>query len=175
MFSSRWALSVAAALLTSSGGLAQTGPNLGVVATPEQIAEWDRSIGPDGAGLPAGSGTPAAGATIFAAKCAACHGLDGEGTVNDRLVGGLGTIGSERPVKTIGSYWPYATTIFDYVRRAMPYLTPHTLTDDEAYALTAHLLHSNGIIGPDDVIDADTLPTVAMPNRDNFVRRELDD
>ena len=163
---------ILATALVAGTALAQRGPDLGVVATPEQIAAWDRSVGPDGTGLPEGSGTATDGAAIFAAKCAACHGVDGEGTVNDRLVGGQGTIGTERPIKTIGSYWPYATTIFDYVRRAMPYLTPHTLTDDEAYALTAHLLHENGIIGPNDVIDADTLPAVAMPNRDNFVRRD---
>ncbi len=163
---------ILATALVAGTALAQRGPDLGVVATSEQIAEWDRSIGPDGTGLPEGSGTAAAGAAIFAAKCAACHGVDGEGTINDRLVGGQGTIGAERPIKTIGSYWPYATTIFDYVRRAMPYLTPHTLTDDEAYALTAHLLHENGIIGLDDVIDAESLANVAMPNRDNFVRRD---
>jgi cytochrome c len=175
MFLSRLSITALAALLTSSVALAQRGPDLGVVATPEQITDWDRSIGPDGTNLPPGSGTPDAGAAIFAAKCAACHGVEGEGTVNDRLVGGQGTIGTDRPIKTVGSYWPYATTIFDYVRRAMPYLTPHTLTDDEAYALTAHLLHANGIIGPDDVIDAQTLPAIEMPNRDNFVSAYSED
>ena len=153
--------------LTAGG---QEGPNLGVEATAEEIAGWDISIGPDGAGLPPGSGTPAAGAEVYAAKCAACHGPRGEGLLNDRLVGGRGSLATDNPVRTIGSYWPYATTIYDYVRRAMPYQTPHTLTDDEAYALTAHLLHLNGIIGASDVIDAQTLPEVEMPNRDGFDR-----
>jgi cytochrome c len=149
--------------------LAQEGPALGVVATPEEIAGWDISIGTDGAGLPPGSGTPSVGAEIFTAKCAACHGLRGEGLLNDRLVGGQDSLATPNPVKTLGSYWPYATTIFDYVRRAMPYLQPHSLTDDETYALTAHLLHLNGVIGPDEVMNAATLPAVRMPNRDNFV------
>ena len=146
----------------------QEGPNLGVEATPEEIAGWAISVGPDGADLPPGSGTPSVGAEVFAAKCAACHGPQGEGLLNDRLVGGQGSLATDGPVRTIGSYWPYATTIFDYVRRAMPYQTPHTLTDDEAYALTAHLLHLNGIIDADDVMDAQTLPAVEMPNRDGF-------
>lgn len=153
---------------------AQQGPELGIAATPEQVAGWDISIAPDGAGLPPGSGTPARGAEIFAVKCAACHGPQGEGLLNDRLVGGQGSIASDQAVKTVGSFWPYATTIFDYVRRAMPYLQPHSLTDDETYALTAHLLHMNGIIGPDTLIDARTLPAVQMPNRDNFVRVNKD-
>lgn len=157
----------AAAWLTSAA--AQEGPKLGVAATPQEIAGWDVSVAPDGAGLPPGSGTPRAGAAVFAIKCAACHGLQGEGSLNDRLVGGQGSLTTDRAVKTLGSFWPYATTIFDYVRRAMPYLQPHSLTDDEAYALTAHLLLLNGIIGPDEVIDARTLPAIEMPNRDNFV------
>ena len=93
--------------------------------------------------------------------------------LNDRLAGGQGSLTSDRAVKTIGSYWPYATTIFDYVRRAMPYVQPHSLTNDEAYALTAHLLHINGIIGPNDVIDARTLPAIEMPNLENFVWNNL--
>jgi len=175
MFSSRRSAIVLGAVLASGTAVAQRGPDLGVAATPEQVAGWDISIGPDGAGLPPGSGTPAAGAAVYAAKCAACHGAAGEGLINDRLVGGEGTLASDQPIKTIGSYWPYATTLFDYVRRAMPYPTPHTLTDDETYALTAHLLHLNGIIGADDVIDAKTLPTIRMPNRDNFVRFDAKD
>ncbi len=169
MFTSRWILAGACATLAwplSVGS--QEGPKLGVEATPEEIAGWNISVGPDGAGLPPGSGTPDVGAAIFAAKCAACHGPQGEGLLNDQLVGGQGSLATENPVQTIGSYWPYATTIFDYVRRAMPYQTPHTLTDDETYALTAHLLHLNGIIGADDTMDAQSLPAVEMPNRDNF-------
>ncbi len=158
-----------AAVAWISAAVAQEGPNLGVAATPEEIAGWDISVAPDGDGLPQGSGTPSAGAAVFAVKCAACHGPQGEGLLNDRLAGGQGSLTSDRAVKTIGSYWPYATTIFDYVRRAMPYVQPHSLTNDEAYALTAHLLHINGIIGPNDVIDARTLPAIEMPNLENFV------
>lgn len=145
------------------------GPALGVPATAAEIAAMDISIGPDGAGLPPGSGTPKQGADIYAAKCAACHGPQGANGINDRLVGGLGTLTGAAPVKTIGSYWPYATTVFDFVRRAMPYPAPHSLNDAETYAVTAYLLHLNGIIGPDDVMDAASLPKVKMPNRDGFI------
>ena len=138
-------------------------------ATAAEIAAADVSIGPDGAGLPPGSGTPAQGRSVYSTKCIACHGPQGSGTVNDRLVGGQGTLTSAAPLKTIGSYWPYATTVFDYVRRAMPYPAPHSLTDPEVYALTAYLLHLNGIIGNDAVMDAKTLPKVKMPNRGNFI------
>ncbi len=128
----------------------------------------DVSIGPDGAGLPPGSGTPKQGAEVYATKCIMCHGPEGANGVNDRLVGGPGSLTSATAVKTIGSYWPYATTVFDYVRRAMPYPAPHSLTDAEAYAVTAYLLHLNGIIGADDVMDATSLPKVKMPNRTGF-------
>lgn len=161
---------VACATALIGAAAAQESPNLGVEATAEEIAGWDISIAPDGEGLPPGSGTPAAGAQVYSLKCAACHGPQGEGLLNDRLVGGQGTLDTSAAIKTTGSYWPYATTIFDYVRRAMPYLQPHSLTDDEAYALTAHLLHLNGIIGADEVADAESLPRVEMPNRDNFIR-----
>lgn len=147
---------------------AQEGPGLGVVATSEQVAGWDVSIGPDGAGLPAGSGTAAAGKTVYEAKCVACHGVDGAGRPNDQLVGGQGTIRDAAPIRTVGSYWPYATTLFDYMRRAMPYVTPHSLSADETYSLTAYLLALNGVIGQTDVMNASTLPKVSMPNRGNF-------
>ena len=148
---------------------APRGPGLGVPVTPAQIAGADVSIPPDGNGLPPGSGTAAEGGTIYNAKCLACHGLDGAGAAADRLVGGQGTLKDAVPVKTVGSYWPYATTLFDYIRRAMPYPEPHSLTDAEAYALTAYLLHLNGIIAGDAVMDATSLPKVQMPNRANFV------
>ena len=145
------------------------GPGLGVPATPAEIASADISIPPDGAGLPEGSGTSAQGGQVYAAKCLACHGPEGANGINDRLVGGHGTLTTPAPVKTIGSYWPYATTVFDYIRRAMPYPAPHSLTNAEAYALTAYLLHLNGVIAADAVMDAKTLPKVQMPNRGNFV------
>ena len=144
-------------------------PNLGQTVSPAQIAGWDISIQPDGAGLPPGRGTAATGAAVYAQKCQACHGVKGAGQPNDRLVGGQGTLASKAPVRTIGSYWPYATTVFDYVRRAMPYAQPQSLSDDEVYAVTAYLLHQNGIIGETDEMNAQTLPRITMPNRDNFI------
>jgi S-disulfanyl-L-cysteine oxidoreductase SoxD len=165
----RWAL--AAALLgLGCGATGAQGPDLGRVATPEEIAAWDISIDPSGMGLPAGGGTARQGAAIFAAKCAACHGEKGAGKPNDQLVGGSGTLaGDKPPVKTVGSYWPYATTLFDYIRRAMPLNESKTLSDDEVYALAAYLLQLNGIIGESDTMDAQTLPKVRMPNREGFV------
>lgn len=145
------------------------GPGLGRQATPAEVAAWDVSISPDGAGLPQGRGTPAQGSVVYAQKCQNCHGEKGAGQPNDRLVGGQGTLASKTPVRTIGSYWPYATTLFDYVRRAMPYTQSHSLTDDEVYAVTAYLLHLNGIIAETSVMDAATLPKVRMPNRENFI------
>jgi cytochrome c len=144
-------------------------PNLGREATPAQIAGWDISVGPDGVGLPPGKGTAATGAVVYEQKCQACHGARGAGQPNDRLVGGQGTLAGKAPVRTIGSYWPYATTIFDYVRRAMPYDRSQSLTDDEVYAVTAYLLNLNGIIGERDEMNAQTLPKVKMPNQPNFI------
>jgi mono/diheme cytochrome c family protein len=144
-------------------------PNLGRPATAGEIAGWDISVGPDGAGLPPGGGTALKGAAVYEQKCQACHGTKGAGQPNDRLVGGHGTLASKTPVRTIGSYWPYATTVFDYVRRAMPYTQPQSLTDDEVYAVTAYLFQLNGIIGEADEMNAQTLPKVTMPNRGNFV------
>jgi len=155
--------------LVLCGAASAAGQNLGHVATPDEIAAWDISIGPDGSGLPAGSGTPRQGEAVFAAKCAACHGENGGGKPNDRLVGGQGTLAGDAPVKTIGSYWPYATTIFDCVRRAMPLNESKSLTDDEVYAVVAYLLQQNRIIEEGDVMDARTLPQVRMPNRDGFI------
>jgi cytochrome c len=158
------------ALALSGAGVRAETPDLGRVATPDEIVGWDISIDPRGAGLPAGSGNARAGATIFAAKCAGCHGETGGGKPNDQLVGG--SLAATPPVKTVGSYWPYATTLFDYIRRAMPLPESKSLTDDEVYALAAFILAQNRIIGEDDVMDARTLPQVRMPNRDGFVRFE---
>ena len=143
-------------------------PHFGQPVSAADITAWDISIGPDGAGLPPGSGTPAEGAVIYAEKCAACHGDKGEGKTNTRLVGGQIT-GDGPVVKTVGSYWPYATTLFDFTRRAMPWTAPKTLTDPEVYAVTAYILRLNGIIGDADVMNAGTLPQVKMPNRDGFI------
>jgi len=165
---SRLVAVVAVLLVLAPAALAE-GPGLGRAATPDEIAAWDISIGPDGAGLPPGSGTSKQGAAIFAEKCVACHGEKGAGKPNDQLVGGIGSLpGDQPPVKTVGSFWPYATTLFDYVRRAMPLNASKSLKDDEVYAVTAYILQLNGIIGEGDVINAQTLPKVQMPNRDGF-------
>src|SRR5271165_6689595 len=169
--SMRNALLIAASILaTASAAFAAESPNLGRVATPEEIAPWDISIGADGVGLPPGSGTPKQGETVYAAKCVACHGEKGTGKPNDQLVGGQGTLpGDKPPVKTVGSFWPYATTVFDYVRRAMPYNESKSLTNDEIYAVVAYILNLNVIIADNDTMDAQTLQKVKMPNRDGFV------
>jgi mono/diheme cytochrome c family protein len=163
-------LAAACALgLFSSAALAET-PNLGKVITPEEVAPWDISVSPDGAGLPPGSGTPKQGEAVYASKCLACHGEKGAGKPNDALVGGIGSLAGDKPaLKTVGSFWPYATTIFDYVRRSMPYNESKTLTNDELYAVAAYILQLNGIIGENDTMNAQTLPKVRMPNRDGFV------
>jgi cytochrome c len=145
------------------------GPKLGVPVTAGEIASWDISVGPDGAGLPPGKGTAANGAAVYQAKCLACHGEKGAGKPSDQLVGGQGTLRDANAVRTVGSYWPYSTTLFDYIRRAMPYVAPQSLTPDETYSLSAYILFLNGVIGETDVMNATTLPKVKMPNRDNFV------
>lgn len=142
---------------------------LGRTATSADIAAWNIDIEPGGRNLPPGSGTPAVGAKIFAATCAVCHGDHGQGGIAPRLVGGEGTLASAHPVKTVGSYWPYATTVFDYIRRAMPFTSPESLTNDQVYALVAYLLNQNGIIPDNAVMNATTLPAVKMPNVNGFV------
>jgi len=160
---------VALTLALASGAFAQS-PNLGKPISPEDLATWDISIGPDGAGLPPGSGTPKQGEEVFNTKCQACHGAKGAGQPNDRLVGGMGTLAGDKPaVKTVGSYWPYATTLFDYVRRAMPYVDSKSLSNDEVYAVAAYILSLNGVIGDTETMNAQTLPHVKMPNRDGFI------
>ena len=151
----------------SSTAFAQ-GPNLGTPISPAEIAAWDISILPDGSGLPPGSGRSAEGSVIFAAKCAVCHGENGKGGQNSGLVGSP-PLTSINATKTIANFWPYATTLFDFTRRAMPWPRPRTLTNDEVYALTAYILALNKIIGEDEVMNAETLPKVKMPNRDNFI------
>ena len=145
------------------------GPNLGRTPTPQEIRAADISIPPSGAGLPAGSGDAKAGAQVYASKCLACHGEKGAGKPADVLVGGIGSLATPKPLRTVGSYWPYATTLFDYTRRAMPLQNPKTLTDDEVYAVSAYILFLNGIIAENASMNAQTLPLVKMPNRDGFV------
>jgi cytochrome c len=165
-------LAFGAGLIASAALAATPSPNLGRAPSADDLSAIDISITPDGRGLPAGSGTVEQGATVYAAKCQACHGANGAGGPNDRLTGGIGSLTSPRPVKTIASYWPYATTVFDYTRRAMPITAPQSLTNDEVYAVTAYLLSVDGIVAKDAKLDAQSLPQVKMPNRDGFVSWE---
>lgn len=144
------------------------GPALGIPASESEIKDADITIMPDGENLPPGSGSAKFGQEVFNQQCVSCHGVDGVGGINDVLVGGLGSLTSATPVQTVGSYWPYATTIFDYVRRAMPYNAPGSLSNDEVYAVAAFLLYKNGVIKEDERMDATSMPRVRMPNRDNF-------
>lgn len=147
------------------------GPNLGKPIDPADIAAWDISILPDGTGLPRGAGTAGEGARVYAEKCAMCHGENGRsGGPNAPVVGG-GPLDRMEAAKTVANFWPYATTVFDFIRRAMPWQQPRSLTDDEVYALTAYILAENKIIGQADVMNAETLPKVQMPNRDGFIIR----
>jgi mono/diheme cytochrome c family protein len=163
-----------AVLIAFSGhmqsALAQT-PHLGMPVSEADIAAWSLTVFPDGTGLPPGGGTAAQGAPVFAEKCVACHGPNGEGGISAALVGGEPLTSGIDTRKTIRNFWPYATTLFDFIRRAMPWLAPRTLTNDEVYALTAYLLALNDIIDEDDVVNAETLPEVRMPNRDGFMDR----
>ncbi len=144
-------------------------PAFGAPVSAEEVARWDISIPPSGAGLPSGSGTARQGLRVYEEMCLACHGAKGAGKPADALAGGMGTLASKTPLRTVGSYWPYATTLFDYTRRAMPLANPLSLTDDEVYAVSAYVLYINGIIGEDVAMNAQTLPQVKMPNRDGFV------
>ncbi len=145
-------------------------PRLGKPITQADLAEWDINVFPDGTNLPAGSGKAADGAKIYAEKCVACHGEGGQGGVAARLVGGPPKATLDGG-KTIANYWPYATTVFDFIRRSMPWTQPRSLTDQEVYALTAYILAANKLIGEGDEMNATTLPKVLMPNRGNFVIR----
>jgi S-disulfanyl-L-cysteine oxidoreductase SoxD len=136
---------------------------------PDEIKLWDIDVRPDGKGLPEGSGTAAAGKSILADNCAGCHGEAGVGGTKDRLVGGQGTLATDHPVKTVGSYWPYATTLYDYIRRAMPYQAPGSLGNDDYYSLVAYILGLNGILPEDAKVDKASLPKIQMPNRDGFI------
>src|SRR6266850_1559445 len=144
-------------------------PAFGAAVSAEEIARWDISIPPSGAGLPKGSGTARQGLPVYEQKCLACHGAKGVGKPADVLVGGVGSLASKTPLRTVGSYWPYATTLFDYVRRAMPITNPLSLSDDEVYAVSAYVLYLNGIVGENEQMDARSLPQVKMPNRDGFI------
>ena len=163
------ALGSSALVLGSSAAMAQS-PGLGTRIPEADIAAWDISILPDGTGLPPGSGNSAQGARIYAQKCAFCHGDGGKGGPFAPLVGGA-PLTSINAVKTVANFWAHSTTVFDFIRRAMPWQQPRTLTDDEVYALTAWILAQNRLIGESDRMNAETLPKVRMPNRDGFILR----
>lgn len=156
---------------------AQSPPNVGnygfgTPATSEELAKFFSSL-PDGSELPKGSGSVESGKAVYGASCVACHGAILEGGIGDRLVGGRGTLvnsdPTKAPIKTVESYWPYATTLFDYIKRAMPLAAPGSLSDDEVYAVTAYVLWQAKVVGPDATMDAKALAAVRMPNRDGFI------
>jgi cytochrome c len=167
----RLSLIALCAMSTVTAAIAQTPRyNIGKVATAEEIRARDITVVPDGSGLPVGKGTVTQGRTLYQALCASCHGDRGEGVAKyPPLAGGQGTLTSKNPKLTVGSYWPYATTVWDYIRRTMPYQRPGTLTAEETYSLTAFVLYMNGIVDEKSRLDEKTLPQIRMPNRDGFV------
>ena len=164
-----WTLN--AVMLLGAVMLTAQSPKYGVgqPLTPEQIRALGAAIAPDGTGLPEGSGTVAAGREVFVASCVRCHGDKGAGEIGPALAGGQGTLRTAKPLKTVGSFWPYATTLWDYINRAMPFDKPGLLKPPEIYAVTAYILNLNGIIEDNQIMDAKSLPRVKMPNRDGFV------
>ena len=156
------------ALVFATPALAAETPMLGKPISPADLAPWALSISPDGSNLPPGKGSVKAGKELYTEKCAGCHGLNGEGQPAERLVGGQGTLTSDQPIRTVGSYWPYSTTLFDYIRRAMPLNEPQSLTNDQVYSAAAYILFMNKLLGPNATLDAKSLAKVKMPNKDNF-------
>ncbi|MEL6061248.1 MULTISPECIES: c-type cytochrome [unclassified Methylobacterium] len=161
----------AALVLLGLAGAARAAERYGIgrTATEAEIAAWNIDIDREGRKLPPGSGSVAQGRAVFEAQCASCHGARGEGGVGDPLVGGQGSLASAKPLKTVGSFWPYAPTLFDYIRRAMPMNAPESLSADEVYAVSAYILNLNGLVPDEAVLDAHALAAVRMPNRDGFV------
>jgi cytochrome c len=148
---------------------AQTGDkNLGRHLTKAELAGWNIDVSGDGTGLPPGQGTVTQGEKVYQTQCLACHGVNLEGGLGPALAGGVGSLTTAKPLKTIGSYWPYAPTLFDYIRRSMPFQAPQSLSDEEVYSVTAYLLHKNDILPATATVNAKTLAAVKMPNRDNF-------
>jgi cytochrome c len=148
---------------------AQNVYGIGRPATAAEIAGWNIDVDGDGNNLPPGSGSVSQGREVFDQQCAACHGAKGEGGLGDRLAGGQGTLATSKPVRTVGSYWPYAPTLFDYIRRAMPQNAPQSLGNEEVYAVSAYILNLNGLLSADATLDARTLRAIKMPNRSMFV------
>jgi cytochrome c len=165
----RIAAFAAFALICATPAHAQSPYGIGRAATPAEIKGWNIDIDRYGNNLPPGSGSVSHGREVFDQQCAACHGEKGEGGVGDRLVGGQGTLATPRPVKTVGSYWPYAPTLFDYIRRAMPQNAPQSLSDQDVYAVSAYILYLNGLLPAEATLDARSLRAIKMPNRNMFV------
>jgi cytochrome c5 len=161
--------SVALAACATAERAETPAPRLGEPVSAAELARWDISIPPSGEGLPPGSGNARQGLKVYEQHCLACHGAKGAGKPADALAGGVGSLATRTPLRTVGSYWPYSTTLFDYVRRAMPLNNPLSLSDDEVYAVSAYVLFLNGIIAEDAVMNARSLPQVKMPNRDGFI------
>jgi S-disulfanyl-L-cysteine oxidoreductase SoxD len=145
-------------------------PSLGTPLSADDLKKWDLTVFPDGRGLPSGQGTAARGRELFDSMCARCHGEGGQGATAEELVGPPDTPTADNPQKTIGAYWPSATTVFDFIRRNKPPENAGSLSSDDIYALTAYLLSANKVIGDTETMSADTLPKVKMPNRDGFIR-----
>ena len=148
---------------------------VGRAPTADEVEAWSITIFPDGSGLPEGSGTAAVGREVYARRCSECHGATGRGGESSALVGGQGSLTGAKPLKTVGSYWPYATTLWDYVNRTMPFHNPGILTDDQVYSVVAYVLHLNEIVGENEELNRETLPQVRMPNRDGFVKDDRPD
>jgi S-disulfanyl-L-cysteine oxidoreductase SoxD len=168
----RWVVLVLSIAFVMSSARAAEAPAakvaLGSPVAEAQLADWDLIVAPDGNNLPAGSGSAAQGREVYLEKCAACHGVSGEGVTGaPALVGG--SVSSTPPLLTVGSYWPHASTLFDYVRRAMPPTSPKSLSNTEVYQLTAYILHLHGVLDADFVLDKDSLLAVQMPNRNGFI------
>lgn len=159
-------------LVPQVSGAKTGGFDLGQPAAQSQINAWNDDVSPGGDNAPPGSGSVAQGQHVYATQCSACHGAQGQGGPMDRLVGGVGSLDTKAPIKTVGSYWPYATTVFDYIRRAMPFDKAGTLSNDQVYAVTAYLLYLNKIVPQQAVMNAKALAAVKMPNRDGFVHKD---
>ena len=163
-------LKLGAALAVFSTPVFADGLGLGRVALPEEIAAWDKDVSPNGAGLPAGSGDVLTGEEVFSDKCGSCHGDFAEGVDNwPKLAGGAGTLADEDPLKTVGSYWPYLSTTWDYVNRSMPFGNAQSLTPDEVYAIVAYILFSNDLVEDDFVLSKETFADFKLPNQDGFI------
>jgi mono/diheme cytochrome c family protein len=169
MHKARVATFVAFALACATPAQAQSPYGIGRPATPAEISSWNIDVDRHGNNLPPGSGSVNHGREVFDQQCAACHGAKGEGGIGDQLVGGQGTLATAKPVRTVGSYWPYAPTLFDYIRRAMPQNAPQSLSNDDVYAVSGYILNLNGLLPADATLDARTLSAIKMPNRNMFV------